>query len=255
MFLVLPPGCDRAAARAWPLIQDVHGGPYGMHGDHWHWRWNTQVFAARGAVVALVNFHGSSSYGQAWSDSIYGDWGGKAAEDILLATDHLIERGLVDPKRIALAGGSFGGYMTAWLASQTDRFSCAIAHAAVYDLEHLWAGDMTQDLDRELGGAPWDGPEARAAIAKWDPAAFTHGYKTPMLIIHGEKDFRVPAGNALQLYGTLKARGVPARLVYYPDENHWILKPRNSLQWYAEFLGWIDRYLRPAGAGVSVASS
>jgi dipeptidyl aminopeptidase/acylaminoacyl peptidase len=246
MFVVYPPGFD--PSRKWPLVHDIHGGPYGMHGDGWHWRWNVQAFAAAGYVVALVNFHGSSSYGKDFAFSILGDWGGKSAEDILLATDHLLARGFIDPARTAIAGGSFGGYMTCWLASQTDRFACAIAHAAVYNLDTLWACDVTQGAELEIGGEPWGGPEARAAIARFDPASFTHGYETPMLILHGEKDYRVPVTHALELYGILKAKRVEARLVYFPDENHWILKPRNSLLWYQEFLGWLARWLGPPPA-------
>jgi dipeptidyl aminopeptidase/acylaminoacyl peptidase len=242
-FLLYPPGFD--PARTWPLLQLIHGGPLGMFGDVWHWRWNARVFAAAGYVVALVNFHGSSSYGQAWANSILGDWGGKAAEDLLLATDHLIERGFVDRARIAIAGGSFGGYMACWLTTRTNRFACAIAHAAVYQLPSLWAADVTQGAEVDLGGEPWGSPSSRAAIDRFDPASFSHECRTPMLILHGEKDYRVPVTHALQAYGILKAKGVPARLVYFPDENHFILKPRNSVEWYSEFLGWLRRFLGP----------
>jgi dipeptidyl aminopeptidase/acylaminoacyl peptidase len=245
MLLLYPPGFEAAGGvgRRWPLLHVIHGGPYGVSGDQWHWRWNAQVMAAPGYVTAMVNFHGSSSFGEAYARSILGDWGGKCATDILLATDLLVGRGFVDEQRIAIAGGSYGGYMTCWLASQTDRFACAIAHAAVYDLGSTWACDATQGLDQELGGAPWGGPEARAAIERWNPAAFAAGYKTPMLVVHGEKDYRVPVTQALELYGILKAKGVEARLVYYPDENHWILKPRSSLHWYGEFLAWLRRWI------------
>ena len=243
-FVVYPPGFD--AGRKWPLLQLIHGGPLGMFGDTWHWRWNVQAFAAAGYVVALVNFHGSASYGQAWANSILGDWGGKPAQDLLLATDQLIARGFVDPARVAIAGGSFGGYMACWLASQTDRFACAIAHAALFDLCSLWAADVTQGAEIDVGGEPWGGPASRAAITRFDPASFSQGYRTPMLLIHGERDYRVPAAQALYLYGILKAKGIPARLLYFPDENHWILKPRNSIEWYGEFLGWLRRYLGPA---------
>src|SRR6185503_8846646 len=137
MYLLFPPGYD--ATRRYPLVHAIHGGPYGLFSDGWHFRWNMQVLGAPGYVLAMVNFHGSASYGQRFSDAVLGDWGGQAAEDILRATDLLIERGLVDPARMAIAGGSFGGYMACWLATSTDRFACAVAHAAVYNLISLCA--------------------------------------------------------------------------------------------------------------------
>ncbi len=237
--LVHPPGSD--GTQRWPLVHCIHGGPYGVEGDHWHWRWNVQAFAAAGYVVAMVNFHGSSSFGAAYAKSIHGDWGGKPAQDILLATDVLAQDPAVDPERMAITGGSFGGYMTAWLATQTRRFRCAIAHAAVYDVPALYAGDITQGLSREVG-EPWT-EHGFAQIARSDPAHHTAGFGTPMLVIHGANDYRVPVTHAFELYGLLRAKGIPARLVHYPDENHWILKPRNSLHWYGEFLGWLRRYL------------
>jgi dipeptidyl aminopeptidase/acylaminoacyl peptidase len=240
IVIVRPPNFD--PAKKWPLVHLVHGGPHGVFGDLWHFRWNPQVIASAGYVVAMVNFHGSSGFGNEFAKSVLGDWGGRAAEDVLRATDALLADGTIDETRMAITGGSYGGYMTAWLATQTDRFRCAIAHAAVFDLEAMYAGDAFQGYDREIGGAPWGGPEARAAIARFDPSAFTHGYRTPMLVVHGELDYRVPATQGLALYGVLKARGVDARLVYYPDENHWILKPQNSLHWYGEFLGWLRRH-------------
>jgi dipeptidyl aminopeptidase/acylaminoacyl peptidase len=241
MHVILPPAFDKT--RKWPLVHFIHGGPYGHFGDQWHWRWNAQVVAAAGYVVAAVDFHGSSSYGEAFARSIEGDWGGKSADDILLATDHLLATGFVDADRMAITGGSFGGYMTAWLATRTRRFRCAIAHAAVYDLPAMWATDAPYEQEREFGGAPWLGADDRAKLARFDPAAHADGLATPMLVIHGGLDYRVPATQALELYGILKAKGVEARLVYYEDENHWILKPQNSLHWYGEFLGWLARYL------------
>ena len=241
-FVLYPPGHD--ASKPAPLLQNIHGGPYGMHSDGWHWRWNAQTFAAAGWVVAMVNFHGSSSYGQRFSDSILGDWGGKAADDILAATDALVARGVADPARLVIAGGSFGGYMTLWLATRTPRFACAIAHAAVFDLVGLVGGDITLGLDRELGAAPWDLPAGRDKLERWDPAAFAGQIKTPTLIIHGEKDYRVPVEQAYHAYGALQAREIPSRLVVYPDENHWIAKRANSLHWYGEFFGWLDRWVK-----------
>jgi dipeptidyl aminopeptidase/acylaminoacyl peptidase len=241
MFVVYPP--DHDPSRRYPLVQIIHGGPFGAHMDWWSWRWNSQVHAAPGYVLALVNFHGSSGYGLAFSDQILGDWGGKAAEDLLRATDLLIERGVADPQKLALAGGSFGGYMTCWLASQSDRWRCAIAHSAVYNMTSLVGADAVQGIDREIGGVPWDLPRAREAIDRFNPAAFNGAYRTPTLITHGDRDYRVPVSHAHELYSTLKAKGIPARLVCFPEENHWILKPQTSLEFYGEFLGWLARYL------------
>jgi dipeptidyl aminopeptidase/acylaminoacyl peptidase len=228
MFVLRPPGFT--PDRRWPLVHLIHGGPHGMFGDVWHFRWNAPTFAAAGYVVAMVNFHGSSSCGEAFTRAVDGEWGGGAATDILLATDALVAEGTVDPARMAIAGGSYGGYMTCWLATQTDRFACAVTHAPVYDIASLWAGDVTQGTELEIGGRPWGSAEERAAIERYNPPAFADRYKTPMLVIHGEKDY-------------LKARGIEARLVYYPDENHWVLKPQNSLHWYGEVLGWLKRHL------------
>lgn len=241
MFVLLPPG--HRSGVPYPLAQVVHGGPYGMVGDLWSWRWNAQVFAAPGYVVSLVNFHGSSGYGERFADSVLGDWGGKPAQDILLATDALVARGLADPERLALAGGSYGGYMACWLPTQTDRFACTVVHAPVWDTLTMCGGDITQGIERELGAEPWDLPRAREPIDRWNPAAHTAAYRTPTIVLHGEKDFRCPVQQGLELYGLLKSKGVPARLVHYPDENHWILKRRNSIHWYGEVLGWIARHL------------
>ena len=241
MFLLLPPG--HQPGRPCPLVQVLHGGPYGMHTDGWHWRWNTQVLAAPGYALALVNFHGSSSYGERFADSVLGDWGGKAADDILRATEVLVERGIADPARLACAGGSYGGYLACWLPTQTDRFRCTVVHAPVFDTGALCSGDLTQGLEREIGGEPWDLPRRREPIDRWSPAAHTGKYRTPTLVTHGEKDYRCTVQNGLELYGVLKAKGVPARLCHYPDENHWILKRKNSLHWYGEVLAWLDKHL------------
>jgi dipeptidyl aminopeptidase/acylaminoacyl peptidase len=223
--------------RPGPLVQIVHGGPYGAHLDSWHWRWNQQVLAADRAC-AFVNFHGSSGFGQAFAEAVLGDWGGCAAADILAATDHLVRAGIADPGRLAIAGGSFGGYMACWLASQTDRFACAVAHAAIYNLTTMLASDVTFHIERELGVLPWD-----LAVNRHNPAVYAPAWKTPTLVTHGEKDYSVPVHHALELYATLKARGIPARLAVYPEETHWIVKPQASLHWYGEVLDWLGRYL------------
>lgn len=238
MFVVYPPGFDDN--EQYPLVHMIHGGPHGSFGDVWHQRWNAHAFAAPGYVLAMVNFHGSSSFGHAFTSSISGAWGDLPAADIMAATDLLVDRGFIDPARMAITGGSYGGYLTTWLATQTNRFACAIAHAAVTNLAAMYATDWTTGLGRAAGAEPWIDPVRNA---RWSPSAHYAGYETPTLVIHGEKDYRVPVGQGLELYGVLKAKGVDARLVYFPDENHWILKPDNSIYWYSEVHAWLARYL------------
>jgi dipeptidyl aminopeptidase/acylaminoacyl peptidase len=218
----------------------IHGGPHATFGDTWHFRWNAQAFAAPGYVVAMVNFHGSTSFGDSFARSIHGRWGDQPTVDILAATESLIERGIADPERMAITGGSYGGYLTAWMMSQTDRFRCAIAHAAVTNLGGMYATDMTYGFSRSRGAEIWEDP---ARVDRWSPSAHASGYNTPTLVIHGERDYRVPVTQGLELYGVLKSKGVPARLVYFPDENHWILKPQNSLVWYQEVHDWLAQWL------------
>jgi dipeptidyl aminopeptidase/acylaminoacyl peptidase len=242
-YLVYPPDFDPSTT--WPLVHKIHGGPHGIFGDFFHFRWNAHAFAAPGYVVAMVNFHGSTSWGQDFAASIHGEWGKKPTEDILAATDQLIAQGFIDPDRMAITGGSYGGYLTAWLSTQTDRFACAVAHAAVTNLGGMYASDFTQGRPRAYGAEYFDD---RERVEQWSPSAHASSYSTPTLVIHGEQDYRVPVTQGLELYGVLKAKGVDARLVYYPDENHWILKPANSIHWYGEVLGWLERYLKPVPA-------
>jgi dipeptidyl aminopeptidase/acylaminoacyl peptidase len=238
MFVVLPP--DYQEGRRYPLVHVIHGGPHGISGDAFHPRWNAQLFAAPGYVAALVNFQGSTSWGQEFAQIIQGAWGERPMEDVMRATDLLISLGLADETKMAAAGGSYGGYMASWIEGHTDRFRCIVNHAGVYNTLSQYASDVTQGRDRSFGGEPWEGIEK---IHEWNPAHAAHGFNTPMLVIHGERDYRVPVTQGLECYGVLKAKGVPARLVYFPDENHWILKPRNSVFWYREVHAWLKRFI------------
>ena len=237
MFVLSPPDAPPGPL---PLVHLVHGGPHGVFGDQWHWRWNPHVFTAAGYRVALVNFHGSTGFGEAFTRSILGRWGDQPAADILAATDVLVAQGLADPARMALAGGSYGGYLVSWLAGATDRFQAIVNHAGVCDFQTQFASDVTQGRRLSMGGELW---EDLAGLDRYNPIRQAAGFKTPMLVIHGVKDYRVPYNQGLTLYNVYQAMGLPARLVVYPDENHWILKPHNSRHWYGEVLGWLARWL------------
>ncbi len=241
MWVIYPPNFD--PQKKWPLLQVVHGGPHGAWLDQFHFRWNMHLFASRGHVVAAVNFHGSTGWGQAFTDSITGQHGTKEFEDIEKATDALIAAGYIDPDRLAAAGGSFGGYMVAWMNGHTDRYKAYVCHAGVYDWVSQMASDYVRGRDRALGGYPWNNPEG---VLKQSAHTYAKNFKTPTLVIHGELDYRVPVAQGFAYYTTLRMLNVPARLIYFPDENHWILKPQNSRLWFREFFDWIEKYV---GAG------
>ena len=238
MYVVLPPGFD--PKKQYPLVHVIHGGPHAIAGDNFHYRWNPQVFAAPGYVVATVNFHGSTSWGQEFAACIQGGHGDKPLIDIERATDALLETGFIDAKRMAATGGSYGGYMVCWIAGNSDRYRCLVNHAGVFDLLAEYASDVTQGRHQAYGGEPWNNLDA---IDRWNPARFAKGFSSPMLVIHGERDYRVPHTQALAVYNVYKAKGLDARLVFFPDENHWILKPKNSLVWNQEVHRWLAKYL------------
>jgi dipeptidyl aminopeptidase/acylaminoacyl peptidase len=210
--------------------------------DSWSYRWNAHVFAATGSVVTWVNRHGSTGFGQKFSQSILNEWGEKPLEDILRSTDHLLARfPNIDPKRVAAAGGSYGGYMAAWAAGHTDRFACLIDHAGVNDFITQYGADVTPfGFTQVLGGTPWENPEG---MQKNNPITYAKNFKTPMLILHGQLDYRVPYVNGTALYAILQSMGVPSRLVVYPNENHWILTPQNAIHWNWEVQSWLARYI------------
>ncbi len=236
VWVTYPPSFD--PKRKWPLLHSIHGGPHAAHGDGWHFRWNAQVFAGHGYVVAMVNYHGSSGFGQKFLETIVGRYGEKEFADIEAATDALIRTGSIDRTRLVGTGGSYGGYMVAYMNGHTDRYATYVCHAGCYDWVSMMATDGYEWFGKELGAWHW---EDEKRVLRQSPHHHVGRAKTPTLVVHGELDYRVPATQALQYYDTLKAKGVDARLVYFPDENHWILKPQNSVRWYREFFDWIAR--------------
>ncbi len=239
MFIVYPPDFD--PNEVYPMVFMIHGGPHGIFGDNWHYRWNAHLFAAPGYVVALPNFHGSTSFGQDFAISIHGEHANKPFEDIMKAADYMAEKDYIDEDRMAATGGSYGGYMVSWIAGHTDRFAALVNHAGVYDLHLQFASDYAGNRGYQYGGTPWDNYDV---LNSQNPSQFAHNFQTPMLIIHGELDYRVPVAHGFLVYGIYKGMGLDARLVYYPDENHWILTPQNSIYWYEELHNWFERYLK-----------
>ena len=240
-FLVKPPGFN--PNRKYPAICLIHGGPQGDWNDGWGYRWNAQMFAAHGYVVMMTNFHGSTGYGQKFLEEISGDWGGAPYQDLMAAADQLESLPYVDKTRIGAAGASYGGYMINWIAGHTNRFKALVSHDGVYDLRSMYG--ETEEIwfaEWELKGVPWEHPEL---YEKWSPSYFVQNIQTPMLVVEGEIDFRVPNGQAFQLFTTLQRRGIPSKMLYFPDEGHWVMKPQNSGLWYKTVLSWLDQHLKP----------
>ncbi len=239
MWVVYPPGFD--PKKKYPVMHSIHGGPHTGPGDNWHYRWNLQVFAAQGYVVASVNYHGSSGFGYAFLDSITHRWGELELQDVEAGTDWLLQHRWADPKRVFATGGSYGGYMVAWMNAHVaeGRYQAYVCHAGCYDWVGMFADDAWSWHAKELGDWYWDD---MARVHSQSPHAYAATMGTPTLVIHGALDYRVPDAQGLAYYNTLKARGVDARLLWFPDENHWILKPRNSRMWFDEFFGWLQRH-------------
>jgi dipeptidyl aminopeptidase/acylaminoacyl peptidase len=244
MWILKPPGFD--AAKKWPLAFLVHGGPQSAWEDGWSFRWNAALWAAQGYVVALPNPRGSTGFGQQYVDEISGDWGGKCYEDLMAGLAYLEKQPYIDSERMAAAGASFGGYMMDWFEGHTDKFKTLITHCGVYNFESMYA--TTDELwfdEWEHGGPPWG--KSRASYEKHSPHRYAANFKTPMLIIHNDRDFRVPVDEGFQLFTTLQRRGVPSKLINFPDESHWVLKPANSAFWHREVFAWLKHYAPPGG--------
>ena len=246
MWILKPPGFD--PAKKWPVAFLVHGGPQSAWEDAWSFRWNAQAWAAQGYVVAMANPRGSTGFGQQFVDQISGDWGGKCYDDLMKGADYVEKLPYVDKDRIGSAGGSFGGYMMNWFGVNTGRFKCLITHCSVWNFESMWG--TTDELwfdEFEHGGLPWDKPQAYAKFSPHKKAMNLGKFKTPMLIIHNDNDFRCPIGQGHELFSALQRQKVPSRFINFPDEGHWVLKPKNSQYWYQEVFGWLKKYVPPGG--------
>jgi dipeptidyl aminopeptidase/acylaminoacyl peptidase len=226
-----------------PVAMLVHGGPQGSFGDHWHYRWNPQSYAGRGYAVLFIDFHGSTGYGQAFTDAIRGDWGGAPYDDLMMGLDAALKKfAWLDGTRMAALGASYGGYMINWMHGQTDRFKALVCHdgnlderMAYFDTEELWFPEW------DHGGLPWD---QAAGYTKHNPIDHVKNWKTPTLVIHGALDYRVVETQGISTFTALQRKGVPSRFLHFPDENHWVLKPQNSKLWHDEVIAWLDRWVR-----------
>ncbi len=240
-FLVKPPNFD--ASKKYPVKFLIHGGPQGAWGDDWSYRWNPELFAANGYVVIMINFHGSTGYGQKFIDAINGDWGGAPYEDLMKGLDYAEQTyPFIDKNRECALGASYGGYMTNWILGHTDRFKCIVTHDGMFNAESAWG--TTDELwfnDWEFKGTPYDN---RAMYEKWSPHQYAKNFKTPTLVVHGQRDYRLDVSEGFQLFTTLQMEGVPSEMLYFPDEGHWVLKPQNSELWYKTVNDWVDRWTK-----------
>ncbi|MHC4177946.1 MAG: S9 family peptidase [Planctomycetota bacterium] len=242
-YVVKPAGFD--PARMYPVAFLIHGGPQGSFGNTFHYRWNPQAYAGAGYAAVMVDFHGSVGYGQAFTDSIRGDWGGKPLVDLKKGLEAALQRyPWMDGDRVGALGASFGGYMVNWIAGNwPDRFRCLVNHdgnlderMAYFDTDELWFPEW------DHLGTPWDNPQG---YEKHNPVNHVGSWKTPMLVIHGARDYRVVDVQGIATFNALQRLGIPSRLLYFPDENHWVLKPHNSILWHRTVISWLDRWLKP----------
>ena len=246
-FLVKPPNFD--PSKKYPVKFLIHGGPQGAWGDDWSYRWNPELFASptastsSGYVVIMINFHGSTGYGQKFIDAINGDWGGAPFEDLMKGLDYAEEHyAFIDKTRECALGASYGGYMANWILGHTDRFKCIVSHDGMFNAESAWG--TTEELwfnNWEFKGTPYDN---RTSYEKWSPHQYAKNFKTPTLVVHGQRDYRLDVSEGLQLFTTLQMEGVPSKMLYFPDEGHWVMKPQNSQLWYKTVNDWVDQWTK-----------
>jgi dipeptidyl aminopeptidase/acylaminoacyl peptidase len=246
-FIIRPPGFD--PAKKYPVKFLIHGGPQGAWGDAWSYRWNAELFAANGYVVVMINFRGSTGYGQAIVDGVNGDWGGKPFTDLMTGLDYAEQHyPFIDKTRECALGASYGGYMANWVLGHTDRFKCIVTHDGMFSpvsaygtTEELWFNEW------EFKGKPWDyygKPDAENPYRKWSPALSAKNFKTPTLVIHGQLDYRLDVSEGFQLFTALQRLKVPSKMLYFPDEGHWVLKPQNSQLWWKTVNDWVDEWVK-----------
>ncbi|HYR22684.1 MAG TPA: S9 family peptidase [Chthoniobacterales bacterium] len=240
-FIVTPPGFD--PKKKYPLKFLIHGGPQGAWGNSWTYRWNAELFAANGYVVVMINFHGSTGYGQKFTDSISGDWGGKPYVDVMKGLDYVEKTyPFIDKNREAALGASYGGYMANWILGHTNRFKCIVSHDGTFNAESAYG--TTEEIwfmNWEFGGPPW---KKRDVYRKWSPHEYAQNFKTPTLVVHGQNDYRIDVSQGFDLFTTLQVLKVPSKMLYFPDEGHWVLKPQNSQLWYKTVNDWVDQWCK-----------
>ena len=240
MWVNYPPGFDRS--KKYPVFVLIHGGPHNGITDAMQFRWNAQVFGSWGYVTAWPNFHGSSGFGEKFADSINPEWAEQPYQDVIAAADWLAAQPWADGERMVAGGGSYGGYLTSVILGREHPFKALVAHAKVYNLYTQYGADFAGDVPR-FGGFWEEGN--REVLERNSPHLGAAHFDTPTLVIHGQRDLRVPVNHGIELFHTLQVKGVPTRLVYFPDENHWILKPQNSIFWYAQVKRWLDEHNPP----------
>ncbi|MGA2535800.1 MAG: S9 family peptidase [Terracidiphilus sp.] len=251
-FLIRPPGFD--AARKYPVKFLIHGGPQGAWGDMWSFRWNAELFAANGYVVVMINPRGSTGYGQAFVDGVNGDWGGKPFTDLMTGLNYAEQHyPFIDKNRECALGASYGGYMANWVLGHTNRFKCIVSHDGMFDAESAYGS--TEEMwfnEWEFKGKPWDyygKPDAENPFRKWSPMMSAKNFKTPTLVVHSQLDYRLDVSEGYQLFDTLQRLKVPSKMLYFPDEGHWVLKPQNSELWYKTVNDWVDEWTKSATNG------
>ena len=256
-WVIHPPEFDAASDKKWPMLTYCQGGPQGQIGQWFSYRWNFHLMAAKGYVVLAPNRRGLPGFGREWNDQISGDWGGQAMKDILSTTDDLMAEPYVDEDRVGAVGASYGGYTVYWLMGNGgDRFKAMIAHCGVFNLESMYGS--TEELffvNHDLGGPYWSDPEVFKKYQQFSPHRFVKNWKTPLLVIHNELDFRVPLTQGLEAYTAAKVQNVPSRFLYFPDEGHWVQKPQNSILWSRVFYEWLDRFCKGDKEGESKTDS
>jgi dipeptidyl aminopeptidase/acylaminoacyl peptidase len=246
-FIIRPPEFD--AAKKYPVKFLIHGGPQGAWGDMWSYRWNAELFAANGYVVVMINPRGSTGYGQAIVESVSGDWGGKPFTDLMTGLDYAEQHfSFIDKDRECALGASYGGYMANWVLGHTNRFKCIVSHDGMFNAESAF-GTTEEDWFNiwEFKGHPWDyygKPDSENPFRKWSPSLYAKNFKTPTLVVHGQLDYRLDVSEGFQLFDTLQLLGVPSKMLYFPDEGHWVLKPQNSQLWYKTVNDWVDEWTK-----------